>query len=442
MFVMAIPLLLKLLQQDERYRHAIWAAVGFLPFVIGAWHLDASVISWAAWPGYVKGAIVSLLDAVAVAVILGTPGVRVKTPFVWVLTLYAATAALSILSADVKPAAFFYVWQLSRVLLVFVAISRIATQPRGAAFLLYGIMAGTLLQAAVALLQRVQGIPQSAGTMAHQNSLGMAMHCALYPALALLLAGRRDKLLVFGFPAALLAVVLTGSRATIGFAFMGMLALLVLSMIHRPSGRKNGIAGLGALAMLVAAPFAYTTLSKRLNGASIASSDEERAAFKRAAWMMIDDHPFGIGANEYVVVANTGGYSARAGVIWNSTSRATNVHNTYLLMTAELGYLGGAAFIALMVLPPFVLLRRFWRKRKEANAELALGVAVSLAAIAAHCIYEWIYVTDAIQYMHALALGIGAGLIRQQMLTQQTARRKARAAAVAARRATAELQNA
>lgn len=437
-FLMAIPVLQSLMRQDERYRHAIWAAFGALPFVTGAWHLDASIISWAMWPGYVKGMILSLLDATAVAVILATPSSRARTPFVWLLAIYIATAALSIFVAELKQASFFYVWQLARMILVFFAASRIATRPQGALYMMYGVMAGTLLQAAVALSQRFHGVAQSAGTMAHQNSLGMAMHFALYPSLALLLAGRRDKLLLFGCPAALLAVVLTGSRATIGLAVMGVAVLILLSMLHRPSSRKSGMVAVGIVAMILASPLAYTALSARLTVDSISSSDKERGAFKRAAWMIIDDHPFGIGANEYVVVANTGGYSERAGVIWNAGSRATNVHNTYLLMTAELGYLGGAAFILLMALPPLIVLRTFWKKRGDPNSELALGVAVSLAAVAAHCIYEWIYVTDAIQYLHVTSLGVAAGFMRQRQLTQLAARRKARAQA-AARAETPEL---
>ena len=55
---------------------------------------------------------------------------------------------------------------------------------------------------------------------------------------------------------------------------------------------------------------------------------------------MIADHPLGVGANQYVIVANTGGYSARAGVPWNTDERAAPVHDAYYLVTAELGFLG------------------------------------------------------------------------------------------------------
>ena len=42
--------------------------IGFLPWVLGTFHLTMAVISWVDWPGYVKGAEFSLLDALALAV--------------------------------------------------------------------------------------------------------------------------------------------------------------------------------------------------------------------------------------------------------------------------------------------------------------------------------------------------------------------------------------
>lgn len=296
-------------------------------------------------------------------------------------------------------------------MLVLIAATRIAAQPKGTLYLIYGLATAIVLEAGFAIAQRLEGIPQAEGTMSHQNSLGMATHFALFPCLSLLLAGRREAIIVFGFIGALICVVLTGSRASIGLAAAGVVILTVLSVAIRPSGKKMGIVAVVALALLAGAPVAYSGLSKRLSAESIASSDSERSAFKRAAWMIINDHPFGIGANQYVNVANTEGYSARAGVAWNSGSRSTNVHNTYLLMTAELGYIGGAAYIGLMLLPIWSVMRLAWANRRDANADLALGLAVTLLVVAAHCLYEWIYVTDPILYLHAICLGMAGGLI-------------------------------
>ena len=414
LILLAIPLLHGWMRQSVRNRHLVWMAIGLLPFTIGAFHLDASIISWAMWPGYVKGLLVSLLDAAAVAVLLTMSGGRGRTPFAWLIGGYIAVAALAIAFADIKMAAFFFAWQLGRVLLVMLAVSRIASRPEGARYVLYGILAGAIFQAVFSVWEHLHGVAQAAGTMGHQNLLGLMLHFAAYPALALMLAGRRDKILLIGFAASLLAMMLTGSRGTIGIAAAGVGVLVLMSLLRRPTGRKSAIAGAGLAVLLIAAPLGFSTLAKRLSADSIASSNEEREAFKRAAWLMIRDHPMGVGANQYVVAANGGGYSARAGVVWNASSRSANVHNTYLLMTAELGYLGGAAFMLLMLLPPLAAFRYAWADRRDPRGELALGLGVALAAVAVHCLFEWVYVIYPVQYLHGIGLGLLAGLIRQR----------------------------
>lgn len=423
LFILAIPLLHGWMQRSVRNRQWVWIATGFLPFVIGSFHLDASIISWAMWPGYVKGLLISLLDAAAVAVLMTEPGRRGRTPFALLIGGYVAVALIAVTQADVKMAAFFFAWQSARMLLVMLAVARFATRPDGARLVLYGVMAGAIYQTSYCIGERLHGVAQVTGTMGHQNLLGMILHFAVYPALALILAGRRDKILFVGFAASLLAMMLTGSRGTVGIAAGGCALLIVLSMIRRPSSRKSAIAGAGVAALLIATPLGYSTVSARLSQDSIASSNEEREAFERAAWLMIDDHPMGVGANQYVIVANTQGYSARAGVNWNSTSRSTNVHNTYLLMTAELGYLGGAAFLLLMIVPPLIAFRYAWTNRRDPRGELALGMGVALAAVAVHCMYEWIYVMASVQYLQGIALGIVAGLIRQRQLERSPRRR-------------------
>jgi hypothetical protein len=50
--------------------HAIGFLVGFSPMLLGEYHTNMAVISWAYWPGYVKGIEVSVLDFLVVATFL------------------------------------------------------------------------------------------------------------------------------------------------------------------------------------------------------------------------------------------------------------------------------------------------------------------------------------------------------------------------------------
>ena len=108
---------------------------------------------------------------------------------------------------------------------------------------------------------------------------------------------------------------------------------------------------------------------------SILSIRIRAGAFERAAKSMWRDHPMGVGANQYVVVANSEGYSARAGVIWNWASRSANVHNMYLLAAAETGWPGFLTFIALLLIPTIRGLVFAFRNRCGPRGEIVLGAA-------------------------------------------------------------------
>jgi O-antigen ligase len=133
---------------------------------------------------------------------------------------------------------------------------------------------------------------------------------------------------------------------------------------------------------------------------------------------MWSDHPMGVGANQYVVIANTGGYSQRAGVIWTSASRGTNVHNTYLLIGAETGYFGLSTYLILLLSGIFTAMRSAWTRPRTPDGEISLGAAVVFIVVAMHCFYEWVFVDWVIQYLFAIVLGITAGI----SIYQKTAR--------------------
>ena len=206
--------------------------------------------------------------------------------------------------------------------------------------------------------------------------------------------------------------ILAASRATLGLAGAGVVLLLVLSLARRPTARKRGVAAMGIIGLAIAAPLAMTTLSERFKESPLGGYDE-RAAFERAAWAMVHDHPLGVGSNQYVIVANAKGYSNRAGVIPTFGSRSAHVHNAYLLNAAEAGYAGLIAFTVMLIWPIVVALRCAWRFRRDPRGELLLGLATALIIVALHSKYEWIFVTTGLEYFYALAVGMIAGIAQQ-----------------------------
>jgi O-antigen ligase len=420
----SLPIFYSLLKSSPPFRRIAWFSIGAAPFMIGYLHLDVSIISWAYWPGYVKGVIVSILDTLSLAILFTSRPYPSKKPILIVYVTYLAVTVVTSVFATPWMASMFFSWQVARVILLFAAVSRIAAQPEGAKHIIGGLSAGVAFQAVFSLMQRMGGVTQASGTFGHQNLLGMATHFALLFSLAAMLAGDRRWLPKIGVVGGCIAVILTGSRATTGLAGAGVVILVVLSLLRHRTAFKMRVAGIGLGLIIAGAPIAYLTLQHRFAAEPSSGGYDERAAFERAARAMWSDYPMGVGANQYVVIANASGYSQRAGVLWTSTSRGANVHNTYLLLGAETGYLGLVTFLILLLSGIFVAIRSAWARPRTSHGEIALGAAVTLIIVALHCFYEWVFVTWIIQYLFAITLGIAAGISNRQKIDRIESRKK------------------
>lgn len=398
------------LRNNQRELPRVAMLLGLLQFLAGMLHLVIAPISWPFWPGFVKGMELSLVDAIAIVMIFSTPRRHRIAHLRWPVGLYAIIVAASALQTNLPATALFYVWQLLRVMLVITAVAMSCRDPRVPRALLLGMGIGLALQALISVKSHFSGVLQAAGTFGHQNQLGMLTHFVVFPALALLLASRKNAVLWIAPLAGMVVVILTASRATIGLAGAGYMLVLAMSIVRRPSARKTRVAMGAIVALAVAAPMAALTLGNRFDHAAPDTGYDERAAFIKAARAMLDDHPLGVGANNYVIIANTQGYSARAGVAMIQSSLSAHVHNAYILAAAEGGWVGGAGFMVMLFWPLIVALRCAWRFRRDPRGEALVGLAGALIIAALHSMYEWIFVTSSTQYLYAIAVGLIAGI--------------------------------
>lgn len=390
----------------------VWGLLGFLPFVLGPWHLLIAPYSTATWPGYVKGWEVSFLDAIAVGILYATHGRRQRITLVLPILAYIFAVTIAIYQAEVGKAAFSYVFQLIRMFIVFLAVSRVVVSERGAKAVVAGLVAGLAVQAVYALVAWAGGALQTGGSLGHQNLLGFVSHMVMMPAFALFLTGRWQRLAVPGLLCGIIVVILTASRATIGFSAVGLALTWLLSMVVNFTGRKAGLGALGLIVLAASFPIAKASLDRRFQQqqSSLFAEDREREAFVRAAKAMLSDHPMGVGPNHYVVVANLQGYSARAGVAWQSGSRGTNVHNSYLLAAAETGWLGLITLLGLLAAALWYAFSTAFRFRRLPGAEMLIGVGCGLVSVIIHGLFEWMLFVYSTQYIFAISLGFVAGL--------------------------------
>ncbi|MEP6784455.1 MAG: O-antigen ligase family protein [Sphingomonadales bacterium] len=423
LFLALIPVLQSWLTTNNRNAPYVWALLGFLPILSEGLHIVIAPVSWAYWPGYVKGFEISAVESIACAVLLSRRKVPGGLPMKWLWIAYIFAVLLSTLFAPVPMAALFAAWQALRMLLVFAAVASIATDDRGPKAIISGMAIALAINAGYAIQQRLGGTLQAPGLFSHQNIAGMASHFVAFPALAMLLADKKYRMGLLAVAAAAVVAIAGASRGTIGLAAFGYAIVLGLSLLRKPTGRKTMILALGIVGLLAVSPLAIGSLDRRFEATKALQSDyDERAAFEKAAWAMWHDHPMGVGANQFVNIANVGGYWTNAGVAGVAGSRSAHVHNAYLLISAEMGFGGLIAFFATLLFPLILALRMAWRYKNDPRGDLMIGLSVAIAVVAMHSFFEWVVVTYTIQWLLAINMGLIAGVAVQ--MSQATKARK------------------
>ena len=426
-FILIIAGLSQFIRANPAQRPKVWFALGLSAWLASPYHLLFNLWpGWNMWSGYVKGLELTFVDMIAFAILVSGIHKREPLRFRLAFLAYFVIVISSTFVSTVPSAAWLYVWQISRMALICIAITRSCADERAAKAIMFGMVLGMFYNSLFGIVDHAKGALQSGGLMGHQNLLGLMSHFVALPALALVLGGSREKWLWLGPLGGLIIVVVGGSRATTGLALGAYALLFMLSSMQGWNSRKAMVSGLALIGLIVAAPLAVNTLNKRFE-VQEKSDYDERAAFKRAASMMIADHPFGVGANQYTLVANVGGYSQQAGVVWNQGSRAANVHNIYYLYAAETGWLGALAFILLLANAGLLAFKHSWKRRNDWRAQMLLGLAVGIATTAVHSMYEWIMTTYTAQNLLAIDIGLIAGLstqIKRSVASEARARRE------------------
>lgn len=404
-----IPALTVLLRsQPKLLVHACYF-MGLLVFFFDP-YLNVGPVTWD-WPGVVKGIEITIVDVIALAIILATRPVRTPLSLKIGLGIYVLALILSSMMAEKVTPAIFYIWQFCRAIVAFLAVARATAAQNDAPFaLVAGIGTATLIEALVATKQYLGGNLAAGGTLGHRNILGLTSHFAVMPAFALLLAGRRNLPAIAVVTAGAVIALTGGGRATIGLFGIGVVVTTILSIRHKKTGRKSMMAGVAVLLLILSAPAMMWAVDRRSVEARI-SSDEERSSMSAAARMIIADNPLGVGPNHYLMVANLGGYSERAGVSWNYANRSAPVHNSYLLVWAELGIIGLIGLLTMLVSVMVTGLKAMRRLAWDERSELMIGMLATVVVVSVHMAFEWLFITNYVHYLLAMNVGALVGIV-------------------------------
>lgn len=421
---LTLPIFIALLNKYRDRRDLALLAIGVLLFMIGTLQLDGAIITWRLWQGYSRGIFISLIDTLSLALIITRSGRRTAIPLLGLACLYLLPSTVSLLVSRMPMATLFVPLQVLRIIVMFVAIAGEVKRLSALRSLFAGLAIGLMVQSGYVIEQKLSGVVQARGTADHQNILGMMVEMALIPLLALVLEGERRKLIYIGIVAGLIVVAGGGSRATMGFTAAGLVLVILLSLVRHVTARKTKILGAAVLASLVVVPLSFATLKERFGKSEISIEvDDQRPAFEKAAKLIASDYPFGVGANLYVLVANSEGYSQRAGVNWFGGNLAAPVHNSYLLMRAEMGWLGEFVMLIILIVPMVGGMRVAFMNRTSPLQGMGLSSAVVAMITALHCDFEYAWHLESVQRLYFMNLAVLSAVI---MASRQQASEKTR----------------
>lgn len=379
-----VPLLKMVLERDPRARAL---AITFVCFdLFNPMHIN--LISQENYRGDSRGIEITTVDLILLALRFALPRTREKpaTRHVLVRSFFFLCVLLSFKDTpDVLKSAF-SLWKLTRMymafdtmVVAFLDVQLVAAATRGLAF-------GVLWQGWLVLWQKyAQHAIRTMGAMPHPNSLAMIVNLVAPTAFALWLSGRARPYAPLVVGAAGISTIASLSRGGM-MMFVFATGLGALAAFARGfEARKLKIIGALFFAAALVLARSIDTIIERFTTAP-KESEEARVLFNRAAKMMAEDHPFGVGINMYSYVLDHGGYADRLSI--EPGDRNGIAHHIYWLTAAELGYIGAVAYV--LVIASVLVSTMRLAMRSGLRGDIGVGLTLGLTTMTLQGTAEWI----------------------------------------------------
>ncbi len=307
----------------------------------------------------------------------------------YVVILFLGWIALSPLWADEPGSALTFLYRLALNAVLFVIVFTAVQRRRDLVSVMTAFVLGASVAAAYGLTQpsSASEVERLAGTLGNANELaailvvGVVFSCGLLmskptPAVRLIAIG--------GFSISLFGVLLTLSRT--GLVALGAACIAALLFSGRWRARALPIVlvvltlGIGYF-VAIASPEARDRVTNLSGGGGTGRVD-----LWTVAWRMVEAEPLtGVGAGNFRLSAID--YLLQPGALERSDLIVTDpkvAHNTYLEIWAELGIVGIALFISMLVIClscVWKAIRNFARRRERSMEILSRTLLVALIAL-------------------------------------------------------------
>jgi O-antigen ligase len=306
--------------------------------------------------------------------------------------LYVGVSCLCVLPASDRMLSLFEIVKILRAILIFLWVSNNIRSVQEHKYLAFFILLGANLQSLIVILQSFGFVPagirgitmaelsveayfhgrlysRPGGILQHSNLLSLYLGMSIPFAFSLLQRQKQNQWFRmycwFAFATGVLALVLCFSRAGWGNIAVSTAAILILHF-RRTESRPEVIRTviLLSVALLAVLVYLWTPIMDRLFH-SHPEMLSQRWGMNRDALRMWLDHPFlGAGLNNY----------AHRLPDYLSEGVSLPVHNIYLLHWAEMGPLGLAAYL-------LVVISFFWRALRLTRVEDEFRSSIAIAMV-------------------------------------------------------------
>ena len=396
--IVALPVMAFLAIWLPRVRGYLFALMVFLT-CLGA-HASINAVSRELYRGPDRGFEFTAADLVCwslmIAISVRFPGKVAWFPRnSWLLLLFFLNACLLAMLAMEPLYSAFSLWKCFRIYcLYWTAINclRLGIHRR---YVWLGLAAAALVITGLALQQKyLLGIYRINGPFDHANSVPLYSNLILPLLLIWALCDKEMRLpsvilslaLCFGL---LFAVIETFSRLGMALSGACVAGALIWANQRSRSPRVRVATVVVGLLLAVGAIRAAGSIIERIRTAPEASA-VARDEFNYAAQLMLADHPFGVGLNNFsYVVTNQTQYREHFAAMRNEEQSGV-AHHIYWLTAAETGYLGLLLYLVLVARFAWSALSGSWR-RKNIEGTLLFGVFLGICALQVSGFYEWAF---------------------------------------------------
>ncbi len=352
----------------------------------------------------------------------------------FLLFLYACG---NVAAMEPKLFGMFELFKMVRGMILVSAIALFIRSEREVKMLIFALSALVCFEGMLAIKQRyLDGINRVPGTIDDSNSLSVFC-CMTGPVLVAALNSRislfQKMMCAAGIGLVCIAEILTISRAGVVTLAMMLLGTALCTMSWKIDARKVAIVVTVVLGAVGIIAKSWHSLGERFGSSTLEQEygnhhNLGRGYYLRIAGAIIDDHPFGIGLNNWSYITSNE-YGPRLGYQFVpyqgvdkepsdkipsganvDEAQAAPAHCLAALTLGELGYPGVFLLLCLWIRWFFTSGAFIFKRTPDVTRRLAVGIFFGCGGIFLQSITEWVFRQSPIYYVFHILVGTLASL--------------------------------